>query len=126
MGFDFAAAKARTRRIVHDTLSLDAVYYDKSLAAPVALRVRWHYKQAPVGEIENEGYPMYLDLVEKVIFDKEELALKGITVVRGGRVQITSPGFSGYFAVDTEDGANEGPVVEAWRVGKLQRGNLTT
>ncbi len=123
--FDFAALKATTRRIVHDTLSMDALYYDKSLAAPVALRVRWHYKQAPVGDIENEGYPMYLDLVEKVIFDKEELALKGVTVVRGGRVQVTSPGFEGYLAVDTQDGENVGPVVEAWRVGKLQRGNLT-
>jgi hypothetical protein len=123
--FDFAAALARNHRIVHDTLSLEALYYDRSMAAPVALRVRWHFKQAPVGDIENQGYPMYLDLVERVIFDKAELALNGITIVRGGRVQITAPGFSGYLAVDVQSTDNVGPVNEAWSVGKLQHGNLT-
>lgn len=126
MGFDFAKAKAHARRVVHDTLSIDAVYWDRSLAAPVPLKVRWHYKQAPVGDMENGGYPMYLDLVQKVIFDKAELALKGVTVVRGGRVRITAPGFEGYLAIDSEDGENIGPVVEAWRVGKLQHGDITS
>lgn len=124
--FDFAKALALSHRIVHDTLSLDALYWDKTLVAPVELSVRWHYKQAPVGDIENEGYPMYLDLVEKVIFDKEELATKGVTVRRGGRVQVTSPGFTGFLAIDAEEGDNVGPVNEAWRVGKLQRGDLTS
>lgn len=125
MAFDFAAALARNHRIVHDTLSLEALYWDSALAAPVKLRVRWHYKQAPIGDIESAGYPMYLDLVEKVIFDKEELALNGVTIHRGGRVQVTSPGFSGYLAVDVQNTDNVGPVNEAWSVGKLQRGDLT-
>lgn len=125
MGFDFAAAKAKMRRVVHDTLSVDALYWDRRLAEPVPLRVRWHYKQAPIGDIENEGYPMYLDLVEKVIFDKDELAVKRVTIQRGGRVQITAKGFEGYLAVDTQD-ESPGPVGESWRVGKLQRGGLTS
>lgn len=125
MGFDFAAAKRLARRIVHDNLALDAFYWDQRLAAPVKLRVRWHYKQAPVGDLENQGYPVYLDLVEKVIFDKDELARNGITIVRGGRVQITAEGFDGYLAVDGQE-VDVGPVEETWRVGKLQHGGLTT
>ena len=125
MAFDFAAAKKLVRRTVHTYLAIDALYWDQRLAAPVKLRVRWHYKQAPVGDLENQGYPVYLDLVEKVIFDKDELALKGVQIVRGGRVQITADGFDGYLAVDARE-AEAGPVEESWRVGKLQHGGLTT
>lgn len=125
MGFDFAAAKARARRIVHDTLALEAEYWDQRLAAPVKLRVRWHYKQAPVGDLENQGYPVYLELVQKVIFDKDELALKGVKIARGGRVRITAEGFDGYLSIDSQD-VEAGPVEEAWRVGTLQHGGLTT
>lgn len=125
MGFDFAAAKALARRIVHDNLAIDALYWDRTLAHPVALRVRWHYKQAPVGDLENGGYPVYLDLVEKVIFDKDELARNGVKIVRGGRVQITARGFDGYLAIDSQE-VDAGPVEESWRVGKLQHGGLTT
>lgn len=126
MPFEFAEAKAKMRRVVHDTLGIAALYYDKSMSKPEALRIRWHYKQAPIGDIENAGYPMYLDLVEKVIFDKEELARLGITIQRGGRVQVTAEGFEGFLAVDTEDVDNVGPVEQAWKVGKLQRGDLTS
>lgn len=127
MGFDFAEWKGRVRRVVHDTLAFDAMYLDPSLAAPVNLRVRWHYKQAPIGDIENEGYPMYLDLVEKVIFDKAELVTKGITVQRGGRITLTAKGFTGTLIVDTQVEDDDGPVEESWRVGKaLKDGGLSS
>lgn len=124
MGFDFAAQKARSSRIVHDTFAMDMTYQDERLIAPVALRVRWHYKQAPVGDIEGEGYAVFLDYVEKVIFDKEELAAKGVVVRRGGRLTIRATGFEGVLTIDSKE-KTTGPVGEAWRVGALNGGLAT-
>lgn len=124
MAFDFAEALGRVRRVVQDTFGLNATYSDKTLAEPVRLRVRWHYKQMPVGDV-GDGYPAVLDLVEKVIFDKEELLTKGVTVVRGGRVKFLK--FSDVeLVIDTQEESDGGPVDEAWLVGKLHNGGLTT
>jgi hypothetical protein len=118
---DFAALIARSRRKVHNTFAFACEYVDGTLAAPVELRVRWHYKQAPIGDIENTGYAMIIDLIEKAIFDKDELLAKGVTVAAGGRLTVKAPGFETVLVIDTQED-QPGPVNEVWRVGKLHAG----
>ena len=124
MAFDFAAAKARTRRIVHDTLAIAAEYDDADLVVPVPLRVRWHYKQTVVGDLETQGFPQSIDTINKVIFDRAELTVKGVTISRGGRLKITADGFgNAVLAIDTQD-AMAGPTEEIWYVGRQPDGEL--
>lgn len=124
MGFDFAAALGKVRRIVHDTFAMDAVYIDSTLAGPVPLRVRWHYKQVVSGDLEGEGYASVIDLIEKAIFDKAELTARGVTVERGARIKFIAEGFSATLIVDTKDESDSGPVDEAWRVSKAPDGGF--
>lgn len=122
MAFDFAAAKQQARRIVHDTLAINAEYIDADLPAPVPLRVRWHNKLTTVGDIETSGYPMSLDTINKVIFDIDELALKGVSISHGGRLKITAGGFSGQLLVTDTREPKTGPIEEIWYVGVLSNG----
>jgi hypothetical protein len=124
MGFDFAATKAAARRIVHRTFSLDAEYWMNDGDVPVPLRVRWHNKLTNAGDPNNEGYPVTIDTIDRVIFEIEELVAKGVRIERGGRVKINAPGFGGQaLAIDTRD-PKCGPTIESWVVGKLNDGEL--
>lgn len=124
MAFDFAAAKKRVRRIVHDTLAITAEYDDADTVEPVPLRVRWHYKQTVVGDLEAQGYPQSIDTINKVVFDREELAAKNVVISRGGRLKFTADGFgNAVVAVDTKD-TMAGPTEEIWYVGRQPDGEL--
>lgn len=119
MPVDFAALKAQTRRIVHDTLAIDAAYEDANLAGPIALRIRWHNKLLTNLESQDEGYSTFLTSVKRIIFDRDELAAKGVVIQRGGKLKITSPGFNNaVLAIDTRD-TMAGPTEEIWMVGKI-------
>lgn len=120
MAFDFAAAKARVARIVHDTFALDATYTGpQPLAVPVPLRIRWHNQLAATGDLNGEGYPVSIDTIDKVIFDVAELTAKNVKVVRGGRIVFTSGLLLGQvLVVDTSDPKTDN-AREIWHVGKL-------
>jgi hypothetical protein len=118
---DFAALIARSRRVVHRTFAFACEYADDVVVVPTPLRVRWHYRQAPIGDIENTGYAMVIDEIEKAIFDKDELLALGITIKAGGRLTVKAPGFEAVLAIDSQDD-QPGPVNEVWRVGKLHAG----
>jgi hypothetical protein len=125
MAFDFAAVKQAARRIVHQTFALDAEYWYNDGDVPVALRVRWHNKLTNVGDPNNEGYPVTIDTIDKVIFDIEELAAKTVVVARGGRVKILHPAFGGQvLAIDTRD-PRCGPTDQVWYVAKIDNGSDT-
>lgn len=119
MPFDFAKAKAQVRRIVHTTLAIDAEYMDDSLLAPQPLRIRWHNKLMQFGDLENAGYSTVIDGINRVIFDRDELLEKGVTISRGGRLKITAAGYdNAELAMDTKDEL-AGPTEEIWIAGKL-------
>lgn len=86
-GFDWQAVKARSRRIVHDTFGGDATYFD-SRTGVVNLTVRWHNKIEIGGDLENSGYSQVIEGVDRVVFDRVELANKGITLRTGGVVTM--------------------------------------
>jgi len=119
MVFDFAAVKAHARKIVHDTFGVDAEYEASSSAVPVPLRVRWHNKMAVVGDPENAGYPVSLEGIDRIIFNTDELAEKGIIPARGGYVKITAPGFNGQVLSLEAREKKCGPQEEIWQVAPL-------
>lgn len=119
MPFDFAAVKARARRIVHDTFGITAEYTYNDADVPVPLRVRWHNKMAAVGDLNGDGYAMTLESIDRVIFNTDELAEKNLMIQRGGRIKITAPQFGGQIlTIDTREKAS-GPAEEIWQVGAL-------
>lgn len=118
MAYDHAAMKARTRRAVHSTFAIDMLYVHRSLAAPTPLRVRYHTKQDVLGDLQNEGYPMSIDGIERVIFDIEELTLNGVVIERGAKLNIVDKSWpAGTLIIETKE-KSEGPVEEIWRVVK--------
>ena len=118
MAYDHAAMKVKTRRAVHKTFGIEMLYVHRTLAAPVALRVRYHTKQDVLGDLQAEGYPMSIDGIERVIFDIDELILSGVVVERGAKLQIVDKSWpAGTLIIETKE-KSEGPVEEIWRVVK--------
>lgn len=123
MPFEFAAAKKLLRRTVHKTFGLDATYESKYLAKPEPLRVRWHNKLTDLGDIESQGYPVSIESIDKVVFDREFLVAHGIVITKGGIVTITAEGFDGQrLAIDKRD-PRCGPTEEIWHVSKVANVN---
>jgi hypothetical protein len=120
MAFDFAAAKARVQRVVHDTFAVECEYKSTGpLAVPVLLRVRWHNQLAATGDLNGEGYPISIDTIDKVIFDVAELTGKNVKISRGGRLKFTTGLLLGQvLVVDTLDPKTDNGR-EIWHVGKL-------
>lgn len=118
MAFDFAAAKARVQRTVHDTFAVPAEYDDGDLLVPVPLRVRWHNQLAATGDLNGEGFPVSIDTIDKVIFDVAELTTLKVTISRGGRLKLTSPIYGGQvLVIDTRDPKSDA-AREIWHVGR--------
>lgn len=115
----FAAAKALARRTVHDTMSVAATYIDQALPMAVSLRVRWHNKIVQGGDLENQGYAQVITSYDRVIFDRDELAVFGTIIQRGGKVTITEPGYDNQLLLIDERDPLAGPLTEAWIVSKV-------
>ena len=115
---DFAAIKAQTRRIVHDTFSIPALYKQTPSSTGVLLYIRWHNKIARFGNLLDSGYAEVLEGIERVIFDEAELQTKGVTLVRGGSLLCTPPGFAqATLILDTAE-PRVGPLNITWLVVK--------
>lgn len=116
MAFDFSEALGKMRRVVHDTLSLPATYQDSTLDSPVPLRVRWHTKLNMTGDLENDGYAQFIEGIESIIFDREELLRLGVTIRERGKVTITASNFSGQIIMIGPKDPLYGPIEEVYKV----------
>lgn len=68
MPFDFASAKANLRRVVQDTLGVDAYYKDASLSVPTPVRVRHHLQKTDrYGDIVETGYAEVVENIERIV-----------------------------------------------------------
>lgn len=84
--FNWQELKGRTRRIVHNTFSGASTYQDDVFVTPIGLMVRWHNKIQLVGDLESGGYAESIEGIERVIFDREELAEKQVVLQYAGLV----------------------------------------
>lgn len=107
----FAQAKARMRRIVHDTMAVDATYQDATMIAAVGLRVRFHTRRVSAIGGMGDGYAEVVENAERIVFDADELAALGVTLVKGGLVTLTDDGY--VLRLVTLDEAT-GPVEQIW------------
>lgn len=109
----FAEAKARMRRVVHDTMRVDATYQDATMLAPVGLRVRFHTRRVSAFGGMGDGYAEVVENADRIVFDKDELASLGICPVKGAIVSLTTDAICVRLATRDED---TGPVEEIWAV----------
>lgn len=109
----FAQAKARMRRVVHDTMGVAATYQDACMLAPLDLRVRFHTKRlSPLGDI-GEGYAEVIENTDRIVFDAEQLAALGLVPSKGGIVVLKDDGLVVRLATKDE---KTGPIEEIWTV----------
>ena len=117
MAFDFAELKSQTRQALHDALAVSAQYTDDDLVMPVDLTVRWHNKIDRFGDLVNSGYSEVIEGINRVIFNRGQLAARGVVLQAGGEVTITARGFDNAVLVLATMEPRVGPVEEIWLVG---------
>lgn len=118
MPFDFAAAKARVRQIVHNTLSVSATYLDDTLDEAQTLNVRWHDKINRLGDLDNMGWAEQIEGIDRIIFNLPEVTSKSIVLRQGGVVTLTA---ALYGSVEFTLQAQEpvvGPIEVIWLVSR--------
>lgn len=68
------AIRAKARRVVHDTFSLDATYVGPNDGdTPVPARIRLHTQFLRFGDLDREGYTRVIDDVNEVKIDTGEI-----------------------------------------------------
>lgn len=114
---DWAGIKAEARAAVHAAFAVPASYVGpRSIETVTGLSVRWHAAGAKVGDLAGSaGYAEIVTATDKVIFDKTELARRGLALQRNGRVTLTLAGETLTLRLDVQ-AESDGPVVEAWQV----------
>lgn len=117
-----AALKARARKALHGAFSYEARYKDDTLNAAVPVKARWHNRIVLLGDYQDGGYANIIDGIERVIFDRDELAKAGITPIETGTVTILDHNLD-VMAVLTLDSREPyvGPVEEKWQVKRDDR-----
>lgn len=118
----WAQMKALARRAVHTAFCVSASYQPPDPdAEPVALKVRWHTKQHLVGQLDSGGYAEMVEGITKIVFDKDELLQKEVTLERLGVVTLLPleyldrNGQAPVFILELED-EDTGPVGDTWQV----------
>ena len=100
--------RTTARRIVHGTFGEPFAYMVGGVTT--MLVVRHKTRQAIHGSADDE-YATVLEGVNRLVFDADDLATKGVTLQRGGRVAL--PPF--VLELDQPEPRN-GPVEVAWSV----------
>lgn len=118
MRFDFAQLKSQARQALHDAMAVPARYIDDDLVMPVDLTVRWHNKIDRFGDLVDTGYSEVIEGVNRVIFNRPQLAARGVQLQAGGELVITSPGYDGVTLVLASMEPHAGPVEEIWLVAQ--------
>lgn len=119
MPSNFAAIKAKARRDIHDGLSIAATHKAVSSGLITELAVRWHSKQVLLGDFQDGGYANFVEGIERIIFDREELFAKGVTPREGDVVTITAVGYDNVQLVLKVREQTRGPIELPWEVARL-------
>lgn len=111
MPFDFARLKTEGRRAVHAVFGVQAFHWSPTTLVETEIVARLHTRSSLVGEIDEDGYPQYIQNVEKVVLlpgDYPELSFERGSVLRFPHVPIS-------VMLDTADPPS-GPLEQVWRV----------
>lgn len=113
MAFDFAAVKSKSRRAVHDTLAVDALWTDNSVddAEPVEIKARWHNKIDRFGDPQTLGFAEIIQGIDRIVLVPEDYP--GVTFKRGDRIDF--PAYSNAFILNLLEPA-DGPLLRIWQV----------
>ena len=112
----FAAIKTLARRAVHKALAVRCIYDPRDGTKPVEVTARLHTKIVVGGDGGNAAYATIIEGVTRAIFDREELAVLGIVLVRNARVTFPeyADGLNAFvFVLDNRD-TSDGPITEKW------------
>jgi len=119
MPSNFAAIKAKARRDIHNGLSIAAEHRAVSSGLTTELAVRWHSKQILLGDLQDTGYANFIEGVERIIFDRDELLLKTVILREGDVVTITAEGYDNVQLVLKTREPVRGPIEVVWEVARL-------
>jgi hypothetical protein len=117
--FDFAEAKTKARQIVRDYLGFDGLYTD-DVTTDVPLKVRFHTRIKTFGDLVEAGYAEVLEGVNRLIFDRVEVASKNVTLKTGGKVTLQHEGYKDIVLVLDSQEPITGSVEVVWDVSKEQ------
>lgn len=115
MSFDFAALKSQTRRVVHDTLGVDAFYQDDAMSAPVTVKARYlKQKVDRYGDLVEQGYAEVVEGIDRVVFFPCDYPT--LNFARGG--VLTFPAYKLTFRLELRE-PGDGPEQAVWQVVKV-------
>lgn len=116
---NFAERVAAMRRGVQQHLGDDATYSHPDTPGATVLRVRWHTRIAVGGDLGDAGYTEFLDGVNRVHFNREELDQKGIILATGGELRFEEGHpLAGVVLILHEQEQITGPVLQTWTASK--------
>lgn len=115
--------KAQARAALHGAMAVPASYsYDgdtfptaEQLDAGLKLTARWHMKMKISGERSSDDVA-FLEGVNRLIFNADELAALGLTLEQNG--EVTIPGYAKTLRLDQRED-DDGPANVYWSVIEL-------
>lgn len=81
-------------------------------------------KQGLVGQLDAGGYAEFIQGVERLVFNMEELTTKRVELIRGGKVELTDveytlpDGGKPTLTLDVQED-DTGPIERIWKVTKV-------
>lgn len=112
-----AKIKRDARKALHLGMSVDAVYTPRRGAPPAdTVPVRIHNRRRVEGGMGPNGFTDLLVTEDRLVFDREVLAERGITLNPGDQFEIPDYGET-YRLVDMD--LSDGPVNEYWRANRV-------
>lgn len=119
MASNFARIKAKARRDVHNAFSVAATHTNVASGVLTEnLSVRWHNKLVMLGDLQDSGYANVIEGIERIIFDRTELATLGLTLQRGDVITIVADGFENAQLILEEREPIVGPIEVKWQVAR--------
>lgn len=112
-----AEIKARARKAVHTAFSVSADHRAYGSDTPTAIMVRWHNKLVLQGNGTSDGYASAIEGIDRLVFNLDELAEKGIALERGDTVTM-GPLYQNVVLVLEEMEPATGPVEQKWWVAR--------
>lgn len=109
---NFSDIKGMARRAVHEAFAVPGLYSGPGGIATVEVTCRFHDRRVVGGDI-SAGYATIVEGVTRLVFNREELRAKGVTLRQRGRVLL--PEYNMRLELDQRD-PYDGPVTEKWSV----------